>query len=324
MIKKIDCRNEFSSKVMELANIDDRIVVVCNDSISSSGMTEFDVRFPNRMFNVGIAEQNMIGVAAGLANAGLIPVVCSASAFLCARAFEQIKVDVGYSNANVKLFGVSPGFAYGALGATHHSPEDVALIQAIPNIFIAVPGDPAETRSATEAAIKHQGPTFVRILRTPVSSFSQESIRFEFGKSHKLRAGSDVLFIANGLMVQETIGAIDILEKQNVSCGLINASSVRPIDEIILFKEAANYRFIVTVEEGNSCGGMGSRVAQIILGKNSKPIMNLGVSDFAPTGSTEQILKHFGLTSEGIANSTIKLINVSNESSFMHTFSYPL
>jgi len=308
---KQDCRESFAATIMRLAAHDDRIVAVFNDSISSSNLKAFEAQFPERTFNVGIAEQNMIGVAAGLANAGLIPVVCAASCFLCGRAFEQIKVDIGYSNVNVKLFGMSPGFAYGALGATHHSPEDIALIQSIPNILIGVPCDPDETASAVEAVVRHQGPTFLRILRTPVAPILPADRNLSFGSSVTLKRGSDVLLVASGLMVHEAYAAAKLLEDARVSCGVIAATSIRPFDVESLVHEMKAYRYVVTVEEGYALGGLGGRVAQIVATHDPKILMQLGATDFAPTGSTEEVLRHFDLDAAGIAFRTRALVAAS-------------
>jgi transketolase len=305
MTKTYDCRLSFSSAIMESAEIDERIVVVCNDSVSSASMVDFQNRFPKRLINVGIAEQNMIGVAVGLANAGFVPIVCAASCFLCARAYEQIKVDVGYSKANVKLFGVSPGFAYGALGATHHSPEDIALIHSVPGILIAAPSDPNETKAATVAAIEHDGPTFVRVLRSPVKELEGLGVKFQFGQSHSYGRGPDVLFITNGLALHRVIEAIPFLSQKNIESTLVNASSVRPLDSATVLSRAASCRVVVTVEEGNAQGGLGSAVSKLLAEYGGKPVLQLGVAEFAPTGSTDEIFAHFKLDATGICTSVV-------------------
>lgn len=312
MTETHDCRLPFSSAVMDLAKINERIVVVCNDSVSSSNMLLFQERFPDRLFNVGIAEQNMVGVTIGLANAGFIPVVCAASCFLCARAYEQIKVDIGYSNANVKLFAVSPGFAYGALGATHHSPEDIALINSIPGIFIAAPSDPNETRSVTFAVIEHDGPTFVRVLRSPVEQLEMGSKKFQFGKSYSIADGSDVLFVANGLAFHKVKEATKLLSRQGVETTVVNASSIRPLDHSTILNRASTCTTVVTVEEGNTYGGLGSLVTKLLAERGGKPTLQLGVTEFAPTGSIAEILSHFKLDAFGICTSVLEFIEKVN------------
>ena len=196
-----DCRSAFSDTLVALAEADPRIVAVANDSIGSSNLKEFKKRFPDRMVNVGIAEQNMVGIGAGLANGGLIPFVCGASCFLTGRALEQVKVDLGYSRSNVKLCGMSSGVAYGELGPTHHSIEDLAWTRAIANMTVIVPADPIETASVLRAAAAYDGPVFLRLSRMPVPDLLPHDYVFEIGRAWRLRAGSDVTLIANGTMV---------------------------------------------------------------------------------------------------------------------------
>src|SRR5690349_8956880 len=196
-----DCRQAFAETLIELARADRRIVAVCNDSVGSSNLGAFKAEFPSRLINVGIAEQNMVGVSAGLANGGLIPFVCGASPFLTGRALEQIKADIAYSNANVKLCGMSSGMAYGELGPTHHSIEDVAWLRAIANMTVIVPADPIETAQAVQVAANTVGPMFLRISRLPVPIVHGADYRFEIGKAALLREGSDVTLIANGVQV---------------------------------------------------------------------------------------------------------------------------
>src|SRR6476646_3748878 len=189
MTKLYDCRDAFNEKLLELAHHDQRIVTVVNDSVGSSKLNQFRSEFANRLINVGIAEQNMVGVGAGLANGGMIPFVCGASPFLTGRALEQIKADVAYSNTNVKLCGMSSGMAYGELGPTHHSIEDLAWLRAIANMTIIVPADPIETSQAVEVAARTYGPMFIRISRLPVPVVHDESYCFEIGKAARLREG---------------------------------------------------------------------------------------------------------------------------------------
>src|SRR5690349_21315362 len=201
MTELYDCRDAFENKLRELASEDQRIVAVVNDSVGSSKLVQFSKEYPNRLINVGIAEQNMIGVGAGLANGGLIPFVCGASPFLTGRALEQIKADVAYSNTNVKPCGMSSGMAYGELGPTHHSIEDMAWLRAIANMTVIVPADPIETRQAVQMAASTVGPMFLRISRLPVPIVHDADYRFEIGKAALLREGSDVTLIANGVQV---------------------------------------------------------------------------------------------------------------------------
>ena len=202
-----DCRDAFASTLQELATTDPRVVVVVNDSVGSSKVGNFRKEFPERLINVGIAEQNMIGVGAGLANGGKIPFVCGASCFLTGRALEQIKADIAYSQANVKLCGMSSGVAYGELGPAHHSIEDFAWLRAIANLTVIVPADPIETAQVIRAAHQFEGPMFIRLSRLPVPDVHAENYQFEIGRAAQLRDGNDVTLIANGVMVTRALAA---------------------------------------------------------------------------------------------------------------------
>ncbi len=213
-----DCRDAFVAALDKVAERDDRVVVVVNDSIGSSKLTGFRKRWPQRTINVGIAEQNMVGVGSGLANGGKIPFVSAASCFLTARALEQIKADVAYTNANVKLVGQSPGVGYGELGPTHHSIEDMAWLRLLPNLAVIAPSDPWETARAVEAAASHDGPVFLRISRFPVPNLPRpENAAFAIGKAETLREGGDVAIIANGVMVARALEAAEALASAGIS-----------------------------------------------------------------------------------------------------------
>src|SRR5207237_5283420 len=202
-----------------------------NDSVGSSKLNQFGQMYPVRLVNVGIAEQNMIGVGAGLANGGLIPFVCGAAPFLTGRALEQIKADIAYSNANVKLSGMSSGMAYGELGPTQHSIEDMAWLRAIANMTVIVPADPIETAQAVEVAASTDGPMFIRISRLPVPVVHPADYHFEIGKGALLRDGDDVMLIANGVLVCQALAAAELLAQEGIDARVLNMSTVRPLDE---------------------------------------------------------------------------------------------
>src|SRR5579872_41558 len=278
-----DCRKAFSHTLAELAEADPRIVAVANDSIGSSNLKEFSARFPNRIINVGIAEQNMVGVVAGLANGGLIPFVCGASCFLTGRALEQIKVDLGYSRSNVKLCGMSSGVAYGELGPTHHSIEDLAWTRAIANMTVIVPADPLETAQALRAAAAYDGPVFFRHSRMPVPALHAADYRFEFGRAATLRRGSDVTLIANGTMVCRALEAAALLEDDGIQAAVVNMSTIRPLDRDAILKAAAAGP-IVTIEEHTVFGGLGGAIAEIVVQSHPIRMRLLGFpGEFAPT-----------------------------------------
>jgi len=209
-----DCRDAYSQALERMAAEDKRVCAVVSDSVSSTKLKKFKDLYPERFVNVGIAEQNMVGVGAGLANGGMVPYVCAASCFLTARAMEQIKVDLGYSKWNVKLCGMSSGMAYGELGATHHSVEDVAWTRIIPNLTVIVPADPIETRQVMHYSLRHDGPMFLRISRMPVCQVHPQDYEFSLGKASLLHDGDDITIIANGVLTSRAITAAKMLEER--------------------------------------------------------------------------------------------------------------
>src|SRR5690349_7998187 len=310
MTELYDCRDAFETKLRELASQDQRIVAVVNDSVGSSKLNQFGQMFPIRLVNVGIAEQNMVGVGAGLANGGLIPFVTGAAPFLTGRALEQIKADLAYSNQNVKLCGISSGMAYGELGPTHHSIEDMAWLRAIANMTVIVPADPIETAQAIEVAASTWGPMYIRISRLPVPIVHDESYRFEIGKAPRLRDGGDVTLIANGVLVTRALEAAETLAKEGVRARVLNMSTVRPLDKEAVLAAAAETGGIVTAEEHTVHGGLGSAVAEVVVQNQPVPMRILGVPGvFAPTGSASWLLEHFGLTAQGIADAALEIIS---------------
>jgi transketolase len=304
-----DCRQAFAKSLLALAAANPRVVAVVNDSVGSSNLKAFQQRFPDRLVNVGIAEQNMVGISAGLAGAGKIPFVCGAACFLTGRALEQIKVDLAYSRHNVKLCGMSPGFAYGALGATHHSIEDVAWLRAIAGMTVIVPADPAETAQAVAAAAAVDGPVFIRVSRYPVPAVHPDSYEFRIGCAVTLRRGRDVTLIAHGIMVCRALEAAGLLEADGIDAAVVNMSTVRPIDEAAIV-EAARRGPIVTLEEHTTYGGLGSAVAEVVVCHRPTRMRMLGVPGvFAPTGSVEFLLEHLGLTPPRIREAVRELLD---------------
>jgi transketolase len=297
------------SALEEMAAADPRVCAVANDSLSSAKLKNFKEKFPDRFVNVGIAEQNMVGVGAGLANGGMVPYVCGASCFLTARAMEQIKVDLAYTKANVKLCAMSPGMAYGQLGPTHHSIEDLAWMRVLPNLTVIVPADPVETAAAMRYSLVHEGPMFLRIARVPVPRVHGDDYQFRLGRAVQLREGSDVTLIANGLMVCRALDASDALEARGISARVLNMSTVKPLDREAIVDAARTTRGIVTAEEALAAGGLGGAVAEVLAQEHPAPMRILGVPDvFAPTGTAEFLLEHFGLTAAGIERAALKLL----------------
>src|SRR3984957_17982293 len=282
-IGTFDCRDAFALPLDEMAVADDRVCAVVNDSVSSTKLKGFSGKFPRRFVNVGIAEQNMVGASAGLANGGMIPFCCGASCFLTARSMEQVKVDLGYAKNNVKLCGMSSGMAYGELGPTHHSIEDLAWTRVIPNLTVIVPADPAETASVMRYSLDHIGPMFLRISRMPVPKVHPEPYTFTLGKAPVLREGDDVTIMANGVMVARALDAAVSLATVGVSARVVNMSSIKPIDKDAILDAARTTRGIVTAEEALDAGGLGGAVAEILALHHPAPMRMLGVPDvFAP------------------------------------------
>jgi transketolase len=295
-----DCRDTFSRTLESLAESDPRIVTVVSDSVGSSKLVNFRKRWPERMVNVGIAEQTVVAVGAGLANGGKVPFVSAASCFLTARALEQIKADIAYSNVNVKLIGQSSGVAYGELGPTHHSIEDLAWLRLLTNLTLIVPSDPWETEQAIRAAAAMDGPVFVRVSRMPVPAIPRQNPRFEIGKAELLRDGGDLAIIASGVMVHRALDAAATLGAEGITVRVLNMSTINPLDEAAIIA-AGETGAVLTVEEHSVRGGLGGAVAEVITANRPVPMSRMGFPGFLPTGSAEWLLEHFGLTATGIA-----------------------
>lgn len=309
MGKNSDCRNAFAAALECLAEHDPRIVAVVNDSLGSTRLGGFFRRFPDRLVNVGIAEQNMVGIGAGLANGGKIPFVCAASCFLTGRALEQIKVDVAYSRANVKLCGMSSGLAYGQLGPTHHSIEDLAWTRTIAGLTVIVPADPAETAQAVRAVAAADGPVFLRLSRLPVPDVHPAGDDFRIGAARVLRHGRDITLIANGTMVCRALEAATLLEREGISARVINLSTLQPLDRQAILEAAESTQAIVTIEEHSVYGGLGGAVAEVTVTGRPVPMRILGIpGTFAPTGTAEWLFEYFGLTPGGICAAALELL----------------
>jgi transketolase len=293
---RFDCRDAYVKTLSELASADHRIVGVVNDSIGSSKLDAFKKAFPDRLINVGIAEQDMVGVAAGLANGGRIPFVSAASCFLTARALEQIKADVAYSFHNVKLCGMSPGVAYGA------------WLRAIDNLTIVVPADPTETAAALRWAAQVDGPVFVRVSRMAVPEVNPEGYTFTPGRAVTLRDGSDVTLISNGTVLWRALVAAEQLEAEGVSVRVLSMPTVKPLDTEAVLAAARETRGIVTAEEATTVGGLGGAVAETVVQSHPARMKILGVPEFAPTGSAGYLLDRYGMSPDGIAEAARALI----------------
>lgn len=303
-----DCRDSFAKTIEALAEADPRIVTVVSDSVGSSKLGGFRTKFPDRMVNVGIAEQTLVAVGAGLANGGKVPFVSAASCFITGRALEQVKADIAYSNVNVKLIGQSSGIAYGELGPTHHSIEDLAWLRLFNNLKLIVPADPWETEQAIRAAAAFDGPVFVRLSRMAVPALDRpEGAVFEIGKAETLLQGTDATIIANGTMVHRAVAVAKTLAAEGISTRVVNMATVNPLDEAVI-AAATETGAIVTVEEHSVRGGLGGAIAEVVISTNPVPMRILGFPGFVPTGSADFLFDHFGLNETGIADAVRQTI----------------
>lgn len=304
-----DCRGAWSATLAELAADDRSLVAVVNDSVGSSKLGDFVDRFPGQVVNVGIAEQTMVGVAAGLSGGGLTPFVSAASCFLTARAMEQIKADLVYSGRPVVLCGMSPGVAYGELGPTHHSLEDIAWLRALPGMTVVVPADPVETAAAIRWAHGHDGPAFVRVSRMPVPTLFRPDHAFEPGKANLLHAGNDVTVIANGTTVSVALQAAGLLADRGIGLRVLSMASVQPLDQEAVLAAATETGGIVTVEESTVRGGLGGAVAELVVSHRPAPMRMLGINHYDHPDSAEGLIAGAGLTPLGIADAAAALID---------------
>jgi transketolase len=295
-----DCREAWVATLEALAEADPRIVAVVNDSVGSSKLNGFQKKFPDRLVNVGIAEQVMVGVGAGLANGGRIPFVSAASCFITGRALEQVKADVAYANFNVKLVGQSSGIAYGELGATHHSIEDFAWLRPLTNLTVIAPADAWETAEAVKWAAAHEGPVYLRLSRMPVPDLEVVDRVFRPGKAEVVRQGGDVTIIANGTVVHLAAAAADLLAGEGIAARVLNMATLNPLDEEAVAAAAATGA-IVTAEEAHVRGGLGGAVAEYVTAHDPVPVERVGFPGFLPTGSVDWLFAEYGLSAPGIA-----------------------
>ena len=293
---------EFSATLMELAENDSNILAVTSDSRGSGKLVPYAEKFPEQIVEVGIAEQNLVGVSAGLASAGKNVFAVSPACFLTARALEQIKNDVAYSNQPVTLVGISAGVSYGALGTTHHSTHDVAVLRAIYNVQVVVPADNFEAREAVIAASKSKVPVFLKFGKKAMPTLPRLEKTFEIGKASTICEGGDVAFIACGETVALAYEAALLLEKEGIQAEVISMHTVSPLDSEKIVETAKKCRAIITVEEHSVNGGLGEACASILMQeKLYVPFKIVGIPDEdTVTGSQTEILNHYGISGDGL------------------------
>lgn len=302
----------FADTLLSLAREDGNILVVTGDSRGSGKLIPFGKALPEQTIEVGIAEQNLVGVSAGLAAAGKKVFAVSPACFLTARGLEHIKNDVAYSDNPVKLIGISAGVSYGALGTTHHSLHDLAVLQAINNIDIVVPADNFEARSVIEAAVTHPRPLYIRFGKRPLYDLHEPDARFEIGQAIPLVEGNDVTFIAIGETVSRAVMACHLLAEEAIAAGAISLHSLRPLDTERILEAAQRSSALITVEEHSVFGGLGSTVAALLMQAGvSRPFRIIAIPDeYTVTGSQEEIFAHYGITPGGLANTARELLGV--------------
>ena len=303
-----NARKAVTDTLLELARQDRSIFALCTDSRGSVTLSQFADELPNQFVECGIAEQDAVGIGAGLANAGLKPFVCGPACFLSMRAAEQVKVDMAYSRMNVKVIGVSGGVSYGALGTTHHSTQDVALMRAIPNMAVILPADYAQAAAMTRALVDYDGPVYMRVGRGDVEDIYDDGASFEIGKASWLQHGLDVSLIACGEMVARTVEASRLLNASGVSVSVLDMHTLKPLDEAAVLK-AAETGAVLTVEEHAVAGGLGGAAAELLCQRKPVKMRILGLPvEPLYNGSTADVFSHYGLTAQGIADAAMQLI----------------
>src|SRR5690625_50985 len=277
---EINNRKIVSDTLLKLSKQDRDILVLTSDSRGSASMTTFGDELPNQLIEVGIAEQNIVGIAAGLAVSGKKPFVATPACFLSMRSIEQIKVDVAYSEANVKLVGISGGVSYGALGMTHHSLQDLAVTRAIPGLHVMMPADRHETKNMFEELIDYDTPVYVRIGRNPVDDcYITSNYDFEIGKAVIMNEGNDITIVAIGETVRVALDSAEVLKREGINCRVINMHTIKPLDEGAIIQAAEETGRIITIEEHSIYGGLGSAVTEVISQKHPVPVKVLGIPD---------------------------------------------
>ncbi|HEY8890831.1 MAG TPA: transketolase C-terminal domain-containing protein [Clostridium sp.] len=309
-MNKISNRQVVCDTLLKLAERDKEIVVLTSDSRGSASLGEFAKMYPKQFVEVGIAEQNIVGIAAGLAASGKKAFVASPACFLTMRSIEQIKLDAAYSNTNVKFIGISGGVSYGALGMSHHSLQDIAVLRAIPGIGVFLPADRHETKRLFEELVKVEGPAYIRIGRNPVEDiYESDDYDFKIGKAVTLREGSDITIIACGETMKIAIDCADELKKEGISCRVLNMHTIKPLDEEAIISAAKETKYIITIEEHSIYNGLGAAVSQVVV-ENCPVLMSIiGIPDEpAIAGDSSEIFNYYGLTTSNVKNIAKKML----------------
>lgn len=305
--ERVSLREAFGQALVEIGEEHKDIVVLTADLASSTHTHLFARRFPERFFNFGITEANMMGVAAGLAMSGKKPFVSTFAIFAAGKPWEQIRQTIAYQSAPVRIVATHAGITVGEDGASHQMLEDINNMRVLPNMDVIVPADAVETRQVIKALAYHDhNPVYVRLARAPFPVISDESYQFEYGKARILREGSDVTLFAIGLMVAQSLKAAEILARENIKAQVVNVSTVKPIDEETIVRCVSKTGAVVTAEEHQVIGGLGSAIAEVLAEHCPAPLERVGLREFGQSGSAEELIAHYGLTPEGIAAAAIR------------------
>lgn len=297
MADKIATRDAYGKALLILGAENPNVVVLDADLSKSTKTADFGKKYPERFFNMGIAESNLLGTAAGLAAAGKIPFASTFAIFAVGRAFEQIRNSIAYPKLNVKIAATHSGITVGEDGGSHQAIEDVAIMRAVPNMVVLVPADGEETQQVILAAAKYNGPVYIRMGRLAVPLLFGEDYNFEIGKANVLKEGTDVAIMANGLMVSMALEAAVELAVEGISVSVVNVASVKPLDEETIVRIAKQTKAVVTAEEHNIIGGLGSAIAEVLGEKLPTPMVRVGLKDtFGESGRPQELLEKYGLT----------------------------
>ena len=302
-MNKIPNRKAICDVLLKEAETDKDIVVLCSDSRGSASLAPFADAYPEQFVEMGIAEQDLVSVSAGLAHCGKKAFAASPACFLTTRSYEQCKIDVAYSNTNVKLIGISGGISYGALGMSHHSAQDIAAMSAIPNMRVYLPSDRFQTAKLVEALLKDEKPAYIRVGRNPVEDiYTEDNCPFEMDKATVLTEGTDAAIIACGEMVRPALEAAKLLEKDGIHATVLDMYCVKPLDKEAIVKAASNAKVVVTAEEHAPFGGLGSMVSQVVGAECPRKVLNIALPD-APvvSGTSQEVFDYYGMNAEGIA-----------------------
>lgn len=307
---KIATREAYGKALVELGEKNPKVVVLDADLSKSTKTVDFSKKFPERFINMGIAEGNMMSTAAGLATCGKIPFVSSFAIFATGRAFEQVRNSICYPKLNVKIAATHAGITVGEDGATHQSVEDISLMRSIPGMVVLNPADAVETRAAIFAAAEHKGPVYIRLGRYGVPViYDENNYKFEIGKAITLRDGSDAAIIATGVMVDAALKASDMLKNEGISVRVIDMHTIKPVDKDAIVKAARETKAIITAEEHNVIGGLGSAVAEVVCEECPVIMKRIGLNDtFGQSGQAGELMEFYGLTAGNIADEVKKII----------------